>query len=195
LRIRAMNRQIGITLVEVLVAILVLAIGLLGIAGLQTAAMGTNFNSYQYTQAAILAQSMVERMRANPTGVTNGNYNLAAGTTPTVGTACNTSTACTTANQAAWDLGLWYSEVTGTSVGSVVPVLLNSQANSSGGPVAVSALPSGAVSISCPSTFPAYGGTCLISVYWDPTRSGATKYDCTTGTGELSCLRLAYAPP
>lgn len=57
----------GFTLIEVLVAILVLAIGLLGMAGLQGLSVRNSQSAYQRTQAAILAHSLVDEMRANPT--------------------------------------------------------------------------------------------------------------------------------
>lgn len=194
-----MSRQSGITLIEVLVAVLVLAIGLLGIAGLQTAALSTNFNSYQYTQASFLAESMLERMRANRQAYASGNsgYNLSAGTAATVSVNCyNPGTACTAAQQAQWDMGVWYSQVTGSAV-SNAPRL--STTDSSGNPIG--ALPSGAVSISCPSPFPTTGpGICTITVYWDPNRSASstssTYYSCSsTDSTALACFRLSALLP
>lgn len=57
--------QQGFSLVEVLVALLVLAIGLLGMAGLQTRGVSTNFSALQRSQAILYAHDIVERMRAN----------------------------------------------------------------------------------------------------------------------------------
>lgn len=68
----------GFSLVEVLVAVLVLSIGLLGIAGLQISSMRNNQVSYLRTQAVVLADSMLDRIRANPTG----NYALAVADSP-----------------------------------------------------------------------------------------------------------------
>jgi len=58
----------GFTLLEVLVALLVLAIGLLGLAALQTMSFKFNHQSYERTQATFLAYDILDRMRANPTG-------------------------------------------------------------------------------------------------------------------------------
>jgi type IV pilus assembly protein PilV len=56
----------GFTLVEVLVAVLVLAVGLLGLAGLQLASMKSNHSAYRRSQATIAAYDLLDRMRANP---------------------------------------------------------------------------------------------------------------------------------
>lgn len=69
------GRQGGFTLLEVLVALLVLSLGLLGLAGLQTMSLKFNTQSYQRTQATMLIDSMIDRMRANPDAVNSGVYN------------------------------------------------------------------------------------------------------------------------
>jgi type IV pilus assembly protein PilV len=55
----------GFTLLEVLVAVLVLSFGLLGIAGLLLASVQNNSVSTQRTTATFLAQDMADRMRSN----------------------------------------------------------------------------------------------------------------------------------
>jgi type IV pilus assembly protein PilV len=59
------NRQYGTTLIEVLVAMLILLIALLGLAGLQTQVQQSEVESYQRAQALILLQDMVGRINAN----------------------------------------------------------------------------------------------------------------------------------
>jgi len=59
------KKQHGATLIEVLVAMLILAIGLLGLAGLQTVSVQSNQGAYYRSQATILANDIVDRMRAN----------------------------------------------------------------------------------------------------------------------------------
>ncbi len=56
----------GFSLVEVLIAALVFAIGLLSTAWLQVVAKQSNSGAVQRTTATLLAYDMVERMRANP---------------------------------------------------------------------------------------------------------------------------------
>jgi len=66
----------GFTLIEVLIAVLVLSIGLLGLAGLQTVSLRNNNSAYLRSQAAILAYDIVDRMRANRSAATAGAYDL-----------------------------------------------------------------------------------------------------------------------
>jgi type IV pilus assembly protein PilV len=62
----AVSRQRGFTLIEVLIAALVLSIGLLGLAGLQAVSVKMNQGSYLRTQATNLAYEITDAMRANP---------------------------------------------------------------------------------------------------------------------------------
>lgn len=68
------EQQRGATLIEVLVAMVILAIGLLGLAGLQTVSVQSNQGAYYRSQATILANDMADRMRANRTAALAGNY-------------------------------------------------------------------------------------------------------------------------
>ncbi len=62
---RSPGRQAGFTLLEAMISFLVLAIGLLGLAGLQVQGMRFNTESYARSQATFLAYDMLERMRLN----------------------------------------------------------------------------------------------------------------------------------
>lgn len=78
--LQAMCRQSrGLTLVEILIALLVLSIGLLGLAGLQTMSLKFNTSAYHRTQATALAYDMADRMRANRQAALNNEYNTAFG--------------------------------------------------------------------------------------------------------------------
>lgn len=59
------STQSGFTLIEVLVAILVLLLGLLGMAGVQVRATQAEYESYQRKQALLLLQDMMDRLQAN----------------------------------------------------------------------------------------------------------------------------------
>lgn len=133
--------QGGFTLIEVLVALLVLSIGLLGLAALQTVSLKFNADSYTRTQATILAYDIVDRMRANPAGVTAGDYDVAddstaAGIKTTYdgcskggSCSCNSAVNCDAATLATYDLGQWYTRMeqllpestTGTNWAKVEP--------------------------------------------------------------------------
>lgn len=82
-----MSRQItqrhsGFSLIEVLISIIIIAIGLLGLAGLQARAMNSEFESYQRAQAITLVHDMVERIRSNRATMGSFKYisDAAAGT-------------------------------------------------------------------------------------------------------------------
>ncbi len=111
----------GLSLIEVLVALMILSIGLLGIAGLQVVSMRSNHGSYVRGQAIVLTYSMADRMRANRLGIldinrnpigfynsvdTGGQFQAAAsnGCSESFGTAATT---CTVAQIAANDLSEW----------------------------------------------------------------------------------------
>lgn len=71
----APHKQRGFTLLEVMVAVVVLAIGLLGLAGLQATATRFNDSAYQRSQATTLAYDIADRMRANrEVALTGGGY-------------------------------------------------------------------------------------------------------------------------
>ncbi|WP_199458093.1 MULTISPECIES: type IV pilus modification protein PilV [unclassified Marinobacter] len=57
--------QRGFTMIEVLVAVLILAIGLLGVAGVQLVSMQQTANSTLRSEASMYAQTVAERLRAN----------------------------------------------------------------------------------------------------------------------------------
>lgn len=59
------NNNHGFTLVEVMVAMVIFAIGMMGMASLQTVSIRTNYESNARSQAVLLAYDMVDRMRAN----------------------------------------------------------------------------------------------------------------------------------
>lgn len=62
---QSLPSESGFTLLEVLIALLVLSIGLLGVASLQTRGQQFNTAAYLYTQATYLATDLMDRMRDN----------------------------------------------------------------------------------------------------------------------------------
>jgi len=88
----ACARQRGMTLIEILVAIVVLSIGLLGMAGLQLKGMQVNQGSVYRWQAAMLAEDIADRMRADRSNAVNSAYTLAPGT-PAAGGSAGTAAA------------------------------------------------------------------------------------------------------
>lgn len=85
------TRQEGFTLLEVLVTILIVAIGLLGLAGMQTAGLRNNNDAYMRSQATLMAYDMADRMRANRQAFSEGVFhNIVA----QENTACLTVAGC-----------------------------------------------------------------------------------------------------
>lgn len=96
--------QCGFTLIEVLIAILVLSIGLLGLAGLQATSLRNNHDAYLTTQATYLANDMADRIRSNRSGPALTEYN---NQTSAQNTACYTPGACSPIAMAGHDRFLW----------------------------------------------------------------------------------------
>lgn len=99
----------GYGLIEVLVAVLVLAIGLLGLAGLQTQSLRFNNEAYFRTQATILAMDMADRLRANlPTARNNpGSYTFAKTEGIPASVKDCSSAECSLAELAQFDFKAW----------------------------------------------------------------------------------------
>lgn len=68
------TRSRGISLIEVMVAVLVLAFGLMGLVALQTRALRANVSAMQRSQAVVLAQYMLEAMRVDREQARLGRY-------------------------------------------------------------------------------------------------------------------------
>lgn len=120
----AIVHQKGFGLIEVLVSVLVLGIGLLGLAGLQTQSLRFNNEAYFRTQATVLSMDMAERLRSNfETARTNsGLYTFTkTQTVPAGGKDCQTS-ACTAAEIAAYDFKEWRERVEEVLPGGFVAI-------------------------------------------------------------------------
>ncbi|WP_261843465.1 type IV pilus modification protein PilV [Aliamphritea ceti] len=94
----------GFSLIEVLISIFVISVGLLGAAGLQIKGIQQAKSSYLRSQASIIAYDMADRMRANPVGRVNGNYNLPVAVRDAN---CLVTVGCSTANLANHDFFEW----------------------------------------------------------------------------------------
>lgn len=180
--------QAGLSLLEVLVATVVLSAGLLGLAGLQIAGMKTTHNSYQMQQATWLVHDLLERMRANKVEVlrTTGDPPVPASAyliaTPATaadycGTApkdCSVDTDCTGSDMATYDL---YMVMCGYGAGSGVNnVLLGGQ-----------------LQVTCPNLNAAGNADCRegvqVDLQWDE-RNATRQADFDGGTDGIETFNI-----
>jgi type IV pilus assembly protein PilV len=98
------QRQQGIGLIEVLVALLLLAIGVVGFAGLQVRAIAATSEAFQRSQAMILARDMGERIRVNSIQSARTIYLTESSWTGTSYSGTCISLACTPDNLARYDI-------------------------------------------------------------------------------------------
>jgi type IV pilus assembly protein PilV len=75
---RSMKSQAGFNLLEVLVAVVILSIGFLGMAGLHVFGLRANLGAQSRTQVTFLAQEIMDRMRANWSVNALGRYDQIA---------------------------------------------------------------------------------------------------------------------
>lgn len=179
------NTSRGFTLLEVLIAVVVLSLGLLGLAGLQVASLNNNQTAYYRAVATQQAYDMMDRMRANLAGVSPpippnppgvaGSYDNLSATIP-ANPGCITA-GCTTAQMATTDQFQW---------------LTNTAA----------VLPAGAGTVRC---IQGPAATCVtntatsnrifdITVTWIEKNSGADP-NCPVGTpANTRCFVTEFAP-
>jgi type IV pilus assembly protein PilV len=153
--------NLGFSMIEILVTILLISLALLGTSGLQAYALKLNQGAQFRTQAVLLASDLAERMDANKFGAVAGSYVYNCPATAEVeSTACGPGGgSCTPAALANYDLLQWRASVTNTLPASTCSVVQSAAGN--------------------PSTY-------TISISWVD-RQANTNYDnsVVSGTGEL----------
>jgi len=109
--------QSGFTLLEVLIALLVMSIGLLGIGKMMIMSARANDSAYMRSQATALGYTILDAMRANRQAAIVQGYDTALGVFPGP-VACGTTVAaaCNSGQQAQNDLAQW-----GTSLAAQLP--------------------------------------------------------------------------
>lgn len=145
----------GFTLIEVLVAVVVLSIGLLGLAGLQTTALQNNHSAYLRNQATLRAYDMADRMRTNLDAVKKGYYN---NPTATQYPECKTASGCSSQQMAKNDAFEW-----NAAIANLLP--------SGAGVVCIDSTPDDGAP-TAPQCDDVAGSPYVIKVWWDDDRSG-----------------------
>lgn len=95
----------GFSLLEVLIALVILSVGLLGVSGLIITSLKANDGAYLRSTANTLAYSILDRMRANRESATQGDYNIGLDQAAPVSAACLQSSNCTAAQLTALCMG------------------------------------------------------------------------------------------
>lgn len=155
-----LRRQTGFSLLEVMVAVVVFSIGLIGLGLLLTASIRANHVGFLHSQATFVAESIADAMRANVVGVWQNNYNgIWNAATPAAAVDC-TAVACTPAQLAARDVAAW-----GRMVGELLP----------GGAANVNCTPRPGRPVPDATqllTSPVYSGTCVVNLTWTEQTEG-----------------------
>jgi type IV pilus assembly protein PilV len=160
------RRQSGLTLIEVLITLLILAIGFLGMASLQLNALRNNNSAYERSQASMLAYDIVDRMRANRDSALNGDYNKAIGDAPTATDCRGNGADCSPAQIAEFDINVWKCRLGGW----------NANASCAPGALDITGkLPNGDGSIVLNAD-----GTITVTVQWEDNRSAEAAADRLT---------------
>jgi len=183
------NYSRGIAMIEVLVTMIILSIGLLGLAGLQLTGMRSINSASLKTQATVLINDISERMRANPDAVDNNKFidvdsaaNIDCSAAPApycseyfnAGSGAVAAASCTSDELADFDINAWFcgtlTSTGGAPIGGVQSVL-----------------PQASATITCTDTDPASGADAdpctdrsphTITLSWselNPNRSAGTN--------------------
>ncbi|MBO3276759.1 type IV pilus modification protein PilV [Pseudomonas schmalbachii] len=119
---RLRKKSGGFTLIEVLIALVILAVGLLGMATLMTSSMQSSQGAYRRSQASLLAYDIVERMRFNrEQAVTTNDYVLTTTSGATTEPSCGTG-GCTATQQAQLDMFQWRQALSAALPGAVASI-------------------------------------------------------------------------
>lgn len=114
---RRTHKVNGFSLMEVMVALLILSVGLLGLAGMQVSGLRGVSNSTDYTLASLALNDLAERMRANPVALDLGVFTgyvfapatcTAAPVPYCADTLGADAASCTPSELATFDLYSWY---------------------------------------------------------------------------------------
>ena len=106
------KRQAGIGLLEILLAVVILSIGFLASARMQVEGIKANQNALFVSQANFMLRDITDRMRANPQGVSAGEYRgITTGTVISEPACISDQTACNPQQIAQADLYNWRSKL------------------------------------------------------------------------------------
>lgn len=166
----------GFTLLEVLVALLILAIGLLGLAGLQFSALRGNTQSYERSQALALINELFDRMRAHRVSAAEGRFNLEPFEDRGSPADCEQAP-CTPEEAAEFELAQWLQRLSETLPGATASIQQKC-----------------APDIPCVQR-----STLVVRVLWDENRAAVSDASCPDAADfdpaiHLSCVQVSVSP-
>ena len=131
-KLTKLKKQAGFTMMEMLVAVLVMGVGVLGVTGLQLVSLQNNQAALLRAEAVQLAYDILDRIRVNPAnggGVVAGlNYDgVAIGDAPAAPADCLGGT-CTVGQITAFDVAVWKCSLGGFNAEQVCEDLRNTEA-------------------------------------------------------------------
>ena len=170
-------RARGFSLLEILIAVVVLSIGLLGLAGLQFTALRGNSQSYERSQAQALAYEIADVMRTHRVAAGQGAFEIVAGEIPAEPEASCTDAdePCTRDEAAAFILDEWHRRLR-------------------------TVLPAATARIECSVDPCRIGALQTVQVIWDESLTGSTDDSCPAAedfdseSTALSCVEVSIAP-
>jgi type IV pilus assembly protein PilV len=146
----------GFTLIEVMVSLVILSMGLLGVAKLVLFSAHSNDSAYLRSQATDLAYAILDDMRGNRAIAMAQGYDVPINTAPAAPGSC-VGTGCAPGALATYDVNTWLSRL-------------------------ALALPSGTGSVTTTTTVaPPVGTTAAITVQWDDS-SAQSVFSTAAGT-------------
>ena len=174
------GRSSGFSLIEVLISLVILSVGLLGIAAMVSVSMKSKGSSYLRTQALAQSSAIIDRMRANRATAITGGYNCndIRGTVTCPSGAltqqtCNgTANTCTPAQIAAMDMYEWTQDLQN--------LLGNGLAKN--------------VSYNIATTTVAQYTQVQVSISWDDTIANTAINGATTSGPTAACSMATSAP-
>lgn len=165
----------GFTLLEVLIAVVVLAIGVLGLALLQFSALRGDNQSSERSLAQAFAYEIADQMRANTAAAGQDLFSIAAGTTAPAPLVNCGADACSPTEMAAWELSQWQTR------------LINS-------------LPEGTARIQCSAAAGCAPGLMhTVSVIWNENRLSGLDNACPAPAAfnpavNRACVQVSFTP-
>jgi type IV pilus assembly protein PilV len=173
---------LGFTLVEILVAIVVLSFGVLGVVGMQAAALQSNRAARNQSTAIALGRELADLMRGNKdvalaTSTTDNPYLIAnyTGTAPTITVNCFTGSCATPKDAAQFDMNQWLARVSAALPQARVVVCFDDTPYQSS---------SGLPDWDCPNT---PGETLVVKIGW-------TQQALSTSEGPLKATSAGSRP-